>query len=111
MSSKPDRVAGDPFGESDALVVIQDAESGEQLLVDTHDRGFRRRFAAAAARREAEVRSALGHAGVDAIELATDDDLADTIYRFADLRKRRIQLNAGGGMPAHLEKNREVPVA
>lgn len=25
MSSKPDRVAGDPFGESDALVVIQDA--------------------------------------------------------------------------------------
>lgn len=93
------------------LVVIQDAESGEQLLVDTHDRGFRRRFAAAAARREREVRGALAHAGVDALELSTDDDLADTIFRFADLRRRRFHLNAGGGLPRHLEENREVPVA
>ncbi|MCL4761135.1 MAG: DUF58 domain-containing protein [Burkholderiales bacterium] len=93
------------------LVVIQDAESGEQLLVDTHDRGFRRRFAAAAARREREVRAQLAHAQCDALELATDDDLADTVFRFADLRKRRAQLNAGGGLPRHLEENREVPVA
>jgi uncharacterized protein (DUF58 family) len=93
------------------LVVIQDAESGEQLLVDTHDRWFRARFAAAAARRERAVRQDLAQAQVDAIELATDDDLADTIFRFADLRKRRVQLNAGGGLPRHLEENREVPVA
>ncbi|HEX4884477.1 MAG TPA: DUF58 domain-containing protein [Casimicrobiaceae bacterium] len=93
------------------LLVIQDAETGEQLLVDTHDRGFRARFAAAAARREAEVRNALAHAQVDAIELATDEDLADTVFRFADLRKRRAQLNAGGGLPMHLEENREVPLA
>jgi uncharacterized protein (DUF58 family) len=93
------------------LVVIQDAESGEQLLVDTHDAGFRRRFAAAAARREQEVRNAFAHAQVDALELATDDDLTDAIFRFADLRKRRAQLNAGGGLPLHLKENREVPVA
>ena len=93
------------------LVVIQDAESGEQLLVDTHDAGFRRRFAAAAARNESAVRSAFAHAQVDALELATDDDLADAIFRFADLRKRRAQLSAGGGLPRHLEENREVPVA
>jgi uncharacterized protein (DUF58 family) len=93
------------------LVVIQDAESGEQLLVDTHDAGFRRRFAAAAARSETAVRSAFAHAQVDALELATDDDLADAIFRFADLRKRRAQLAAGGGLPRHLEENREVPVA
>ena len=93
------------------LIVMQDAETGEQLLVDTHDRGFRIRFAAAAARRERELRRELAHAQVDAIELATDDDLVDTIFRFADLRKRRIQLNAGGGLPRHLEENREVPVA
>ena len=93
------------------LVVIQDAESGEQLLVDTHDAGFRRRFAAAAARREREVRAQLAQAQVDALELATDDDLADTLFRFADLRRRRAQLSAGGGLPGHLEENREVPVA
>jgi hypothetical protein len=30
------------------LLVMQDAETGEQLFVDTHDRGFRKRSAARA---------------------------------------------------------------
>ena len=81
---------------------MQDAETGEQLFVDTHDRGFRKRFAAAAQRREAELRAAFRRAGVDALELATDDDLVDAILRFADLRKRRSQLAAGGGLPQHM---------
>jgi uncharacterized protein (DUF58 family) len=93
------------------LLVVQDAETGEQLFVDTHDRGFRKRFAAAAARRESELRAALTHAGVDALELSTDADLADAIMRFADLRKRRSQLAAGGSLPQHLREKREVPVA
>jgi len=84
------------------LLVVQDAETGEQLFVDTHDRGFRKRFAAAALRRETELRSAFKVAGVDALELATDDDLVDSILRFADLRKRRSQLATGGGLPQHL---------
>ena len=42
---------------------IQDAETGEQLFVDTHDRGFRRRFAAAAERREKELRAAFRQRG------------------------------------------------
>ncbi len=93
------------------LVVIQDAETGEQLFVDTHDRGFRKRFQREAARREAELRSALRNAGVDGLELATDDNLVDALLRFADLRKRRSQLAAGGSLPKHLEASRDVPVA
>jgi uncharacterized protein (DUF58 family) len=84
------------------LLVVDDAESGEQLFVDTHDRGFRRRFEAAAKEREAELRSSFRAAGVDALELATNDDLVDAILRFADLRKRRSQLATGGGLPQHL---------
>jgi uncharacterized protein (DUF58 family) len=84
------------------LFVIQDAESGEQLFLDTHDRGFRKRFALAAERRETELRTAFRRAGVDTLELSTDDDLVDAILRFADLRKRRSQLAAGGGLPKHL---------
>ena len=84
------------------LVVIQDAETGEQALVDTHDAKFRARFADAATRREVELRSALRQAQVDTLELCTDDDLADAIFRFADLRKRRSQLANHGGMPGHL---------
>lgn len=93
------------------MVVIQDAETGEQLFVDTHDRGFRKRFAEAARKREAALRKALAQAGVDALELATDDDLVDAILRFADLRKRRSQLSAGGSLPGHLGGKREVPLA
>ena len=78
------------------MVVIQDAETGEQLFVDTHDRFFRRRFAAAAERREKALRTAFREAGVDALELATDDEIVNAILRFADLRKRRSQLAAGG---------------
>jgi uncharacterized protein (DUF58 family) len=88
------------------LLVVQDAETGEQVFLDTHDGGFRRRFAAAAEVREKALRAALGDAGVDALELSTDDDLVDTILRFADLRKRRSQLAGGGTLPTHLERSR-----
>jgi uncharacterized protein (DUF58 family) len=86
------------------LLVIQDAETGEQLFVDTHDRTFRSRFAAAAAHREEDLRAAFRQAGVDALELATDDNLMDAILRFADLRKSRSRLAAGGTLPQHLEQ-------
>ena len=81
------------------LLTMQDAETGEQLFVDTHDRGFRKRFTQAAEDREARLREAFRHAGVDALELSTDDDLADTILRFADMRKRRSRLAAGAVLP------------
>src|SRR5437016_5166483 len=45
------------------LVVLQDAETGEQLFVDGHDGAFRRRFAQAAAAREKAVRAAFTAAG------------------------------------------------
>jgi uncharacterized protein (DUF58 family) len=93
------------------LLVMQDAETGEQLFVDTHDPGFRRRFAAEAARRDEELRAAFAQAGVDALELATDESVVDAVSRFADLRKRRSQLAGGGALPAHLSPSDEVPVA
>ena len=84
------------------LVTMLDAETGEQIVVDTHDSGFRKRFGAAAERRETALREGLARAGVDTLELATDDDLLDAILRFADLRRQRSRIAAGGGVPAHL---------
>ncbi|MBG9388249.1 DUF58 domain-containing protein [Caenimonas aquaedulcis] len=86
------------------LLTIRDSETGEQLLVDTHDAGFRKRFARVAAQREAELRESFVKAGVDALELSTDGDLVDAVVRFADMRKRRIRLAAGGGLPHHLRR-------
>lgn len=88
------------------LVTLNDAESGEQLVVDTRDAGFRARFAAAAAEREATLRAALATAGVDTLELATDDDVLDAILRFTDLRRSLAILSrrnaTGSGLPTHL---------
>jgi uncharacterized protein (DUF58 family) len=79
------------------LVVMQDAETGEQLFVDTRDGSFRRRFMQAAERRESALRDGLAQAGVDCLELATDDQLGEALLRFTGLRKRRSQLAAGAG--------------
>ncbi len=70
-------------------VILQDAETGEQLYVDSRDRAFRRRFEAAAAAREAAIGDAFKRAGVDAVTLSTDEDLVRAIVRMAALRKRR----------------------
>ncbi|MDW5442273.1 DUF58 domain-containing protein [Polaromonas sp. SM01] len=90
------------------LIPIRDAETGEQLLVDTHDAGFRHRFARIAAQREAELRQALVRAGVDTLELATDGDLVDAVMRFTDMRKRRGQASSAASkgrsqLPEHLK--------
>ena len=84
------------------LIPIRDAETGEQLLVDTHDAGFRKRFARIAAQREADLRLVFTRAGVDTLELSTDGDLVQAVMRFADLRKRRSRLSGSGALPSHL---------
>ena len=84
-------------------VVVEDAETGQQLFLDTHDAAFRRRFAHVAAERESALRAALSDAGADCLELSTEDDLVDTLMRFTRLRKRRAQLASGGVPPALIQ--------
>lgn len=71
------------------VVVLSDAESGESVEVDTHDRRFRKRFDEAVQRREAQLAAGFAHAGVDVLLLSTEEDLVSAILRFAALRKRR----------------------
>lgn len=70
-------------------IVMEDAETGQQLYVDTHDREFRRRFQAAAQRREAALNETFKRAGVDALSLSTGEDLVRALVRFATLRRQR----------------------
>jgi uncharacterized protein (DUF58 family) len=85
------------------LITMRDAESGEQLLVDTSSAKFRQRFSQIAAQRETELRQCLSRVGVDTLELSTDDDLVQSILRFTDMRKRRSRVAAGGKLPVHLK--------
>jgi uncharacterized protein (DUF58 family) len=86
------------------LLVVQDAETAEQLFIDTHDPSFRRRFAEVAAQREEDLRAGFEHANVDALELATDDNVMEALLRFSELRKGLSHLHAGHALPRHLEK-------
>ncbi len=69
-------------------VIMEDAETGEQLYVDTHDKKFRQRFEAAAHQREAQLAQSFKLAGVDALPLSTEDNLVRAIVRFAVLREQ-----------------------
>ena len=102
------------------LVTLEDAESGEQLFIDTNDPAFRKRFEALTAQHEADLRATLGQAQVDTLELATHDDLLESLLRFVALRRQRARQRSGAHMPAHLrgaaspiarESHHEVPVA
>lgn len=84
------------------MIPVQDAETGEVLMVDTHDAGFRRRFAQLAAQREDTLRATLARAGVDTLELSTTDDLLDALTRFMDMRRRRVRA-AGHGTSSPLQ--------
>jgi uncharacterized protein (DUF58 family) len=70
-------------------IIMEDAETGEQLYVDTHDRRFRARFEEAARQREAALNATFKRAGVDVLSLSTEEDLVRAIVRFAALRQQR----------------------
>jgi uncharacterized protein (DUF58 family) len=70
------------------LLVVQDAETGEQLMVDSSDPVFRRRLREAGEAREEEVRTAARRAGVDLHVVSTDDDLVTAFVRIVESRKR-----------------------
>jgi uncharacterized protein (DUF58 family) len=71
------------------MIVVEDAETGEQLYVDTGNPEFRRRFLEAAERRETVLKENLKRAGVDLFALSTEEDLVGAIVRMAALRKKR----------------------
>ena len=70
------------------LIVVQDAETGEQLVVDSSDPEFRRRLRAAGEGRELAVRQAAQRAGVDLHVVSTADDLVGALVRIVQSRKR-----------------------
>ncbi|MGA2111048.1 MAG: DUF58 domain-containing protein [Anaerolineales bacterium] len=71
------------------IVFMEDAETGEQVYVDTHEAAFRRQFRQAASQREADLGQAFHRAGVDVMSVSTDEDLVSAIVRFANSRRQR----------------------
>jgi uncharacterized protein (DUF58 family) len=82
------------------MMAFEDAESGEQLFVDTTDPGFRKRFVAAAQRAEDEMMNNFAASGTDVLELTTDGDLLDAVVRFAGMRKAQTRFNMNAEVPS-----------
>jgi uncharacterized protein (DUF58 family) len=57
------------------LILVEDAETGEQLLVDTSDPLLRRRLSEEVRAREAELAAGMRTAGVEPHHVTTDQDL------------------------------------
>ncbi|HEX6701400.1 MAG TPA: DUF58 domain-containing protein [Gaiellaceae bacterium] len=71
------------------VIVVEDAETGEQLVLDSSDSDFRRRLREAGEHREAELRALTLRAGVDICEVSTVDDLVRALVRIVESRKWR----------------------
>jgi uncharacterized protein (DUF58 family) len=82
------------------MLVMRDSETGEQLIVDTHSRHFRRKFQEAALRHEELLRSGLARAGIDGLEISTRERVIDAIARFIELRRRRVGASGRGARVA-----------
>jgi uncharacterized protein (DUF58 family) len=70
------------------LLVVEDPETGEQLVVDSSDPELRRRLRDAGEEREKAVRDAARRAGVDLHVISTDDDLVPAFVRMVESRQR-----------------------
>jgi uncharacterized protein (DUF58 family) len=72
------------------LIVVEDAETGEQLVVDSADPLLRVRFREAVAARDAGLTAGMRRAGVPVHRVETERDLAETLVEVvAKTRDRR----------------------
>jgi uncharacterized protein (DUF58 family) len=71
------------------LVELEDAETGEIVLVDTGSAGIRKRFERLGREQSARFRELFSSMGVDQIEVMTDRDYVPNLVRFFRSRERR----------------------
>jgi uncharacterized protein (DUF58 family) len=73
------------------LLELEDAETGERLLLDAGSREVRSAYAQTARRRHESLRQTASAAGIDLVEISTDGGHLDALLRFFKLRERRLR--------------------
>ncbi len=71
------------------LIEVQDAETGQIMLVDTSSKRFRDRYGDHSSRRFNDLKSLLGAINVDVIPIATDKPYINDLIQFFHMRHRR----------------------
>jgi uncharacterized protein (DUF58 family) len=70
------------------MVYVEDAETGEQIFVDTDDPQFRLRLRAAAEERQEAIQDLARRAGTSLFTVGTDEDLVRALARISELRRK-----------------------
>ncbi len=73
------------------LMDLEDAETGERLVVDTSDERFQKEFSARVDGRRQERRRLFRQLGIDTVELGTDRPYDLPLVRFFETRARRAR--------------------
>jgi len=71
------------------LIEVQDAETGEVMIVDTSSRRFRDRYGGHSSQRFSELQSMFRAGNVDFIPIATDKPYINDLIQFFHMRHRR----------------------
>ena len=74
------------------IITLEDAETGEQIEINTADRTTRQRFADLAEARKAELAWTLRRNNIDAIALRTGEDYLPALRAFFKQRERRLAI-------------------
>lgn len=74
------------------LLTLEDAETGEQIEVNTSDRAMRLAYLDSIAKRTAERLRDFRRKRIDAISLKTDEDYVPALRAFFRTRERRLQI-------------------
>ncbi len=74
------------------IITLEDAETGEQIEINTADRGTRARFAESVDRQQTELAHTLRRNRVDTIALRTGDNYLPALRTFFKQRERRLAI-------------------
>jgi uncharacterized protein (DUF58 family) len=74
------------------IITLEDAETGEQIEIDTGDRATRARFVDLANEQQTELLRTLRRNNVDAIALRTGEDYLPALRSFFKQRERRLAI-------------------
>lgn len=73
------------------VLALEDAESGELVWIDTGDPAWRQIFERRASRFDTDKRKTLANAGVDRIQIRTDQDYAKALTIFFQKRAKQLR--------------------
>lgn len=73
------------------LLRMKDPETGQELVIDTHDRELRQRYASIMQERANQLEKLFRSMNMDTIQIRTDESYIEPLMKFFRMRERRLR--------------------